>query len=137
VRRGAYHFFTLCQPGARQADHVLAVVPLDPSALAPAVDLELAGNCARRPEVSAVRAELGAFLAAVERRTGRPTVLYLGRDFLDRYAAALPARHPRWYRRLYRRPSTEPWAIWQATARARIPGVAGEVDLDVARGPQP
>jgi len=47
VRRGAYQFFSLCDPGITQAQSFLRTVPRDAGALPPAVDLELAGNCRR------------------------------------------------------------------------------------------
>jgi lysozyme len=131
--RGAYHFFTFCRDAREQAEHFLATVPDDPWALAPAVDLELAGNCAARPDVEVVREQLAVFLRAVEARSTAPTVLYVGRDFLDRYEAALPADRPLWVRRLLLRPSTPGWDIWQASHRADVPGIEGGVDLDVAR----
>src|SRR5262245_48058079 len=39
IRRGAYHFFTLCRSGREQAYHFIRHVPVDAAALAPAVDL--------------------------------------------------------------------------------------------------
>ena len=48
IARGAYHFFTLCRPGADQAANFIAAVPAEPDALPPAVDLEYMGNCAAR-----------------------------------------------------------------------------------------
>lgn len=39
--RGAYHYFTLCTPGADQALHFLDVAAPESEALPPAVDLEL------------------------------------------------------------------------------------------------
>src|SRR5205085_2105212 len=62
VERGAYHFFTLCAPGGAQAQNFLRIVPDDADALAPAVDLELKGNCSRRPDAAAVRREVSDFL---------------------------------------------------------------------------
>src|SRR4051812_13507 len=131
--RGAYHFFTLCRDPREQAEHFLVTVPADARALAPAVDLELAGNCSARPDPAAVREQLAVFIRAVEARTRMPTVLYVGRDFLDRYRSALPPDRPLWVRRLLVRPTTPGWDIWQASHRARVPGIDGGVDLDVAR----
>src|SRR4030095_13913317 len=71
---GAYHFFTLCGSGDEQARHFLAVAPPDPRALRPAVDLELSGNCGRRPPASTVDAELEAFLNLVGEAVGGPAV---------------------------------------------------------------
>jgi lysozyme len=132
LRRGAYHFFTLCSPGAAQAHHFLEVVPPDPDALPPAVDLELAQNCSERPEPGALRRELEAYLAVVEAATGRQVVLYIGDDVEDRYAIRDELQRPLWLPRFLFRPSGD-WLIWQTSAFAHVDGVEGRVDLDVMR----
>ena len=83
--RGAYHFFTLCTPGEAQARHFLRTVPNDPKALPPAVDLEIAGNCAARPAVAVVRRELREFLHLIESTSNRRALLYVGDDFEELY----------------------------------------------------
>lgn len=130
VERGAYHFFTLCTPGVRQARHFLATVP-DGPALPPALDLELAGNCAARPPVEDVRTEVTLYVEAVEKALGQRVLLYVGDDFADRYFRDLGGRE-QWVPRLLRRPGGE-WRVWQASAWARVDGVDGPVDLDVRR----
>jgi lysozyme len=129
IDRGAYHFFTLCRPGVEQARHFLDVVPGD-AELAPAVDLELAGNCSSRPGTEDVRRELRAFLATVEAAWHRPVVLYAGEDWRRRYP--VEEARPLWLRRVLRRPEGE-WSLWQVQGRARVDGVRGGVDLDVRR----
>jgi lysozyme len=131
LRRGAYHFFTLCTPGADQARHFLATVP-DLGELPPAVDLELAGNCAARPPAADVAREVAAFLRPVEERAGRPVLRYVGADFADRYGVAFLGDRPAWVPRPLRRPGGG-WAVWQASAWARVAGIDGGVDLDVGR----
>src|SRR5687767_1386258 len=54
IRRGAYHFFTLCRPGAVQAGNFISVVGKASDLLPPAVDLEFGGNCAARPSRAAL-----------------------------------------------------------------------------------
>jgi lysozyme len=54
LRRGAYQFFSLCDPGIAQARSFLRTVPRGPRALPPAVDLGRAGNCRSRPSATAV-----------------------------------------------------------------------------------
>lgn len=130
IDRGAYHFFTLCRPGDEQARHFLSVVP-DGAELAPAVDLEIAGNCSRRPSREDVRRELDAFLRVVEGATRRDVVLYLGADWQRRYPVVVGDR-PLWLRRTLRRPRGG-WTVWQVQGRARVDGVRGGVDLDVMR----
>jgi lysozyme len=131
--RGAYHFFTLCTPGADQAANFLRVVPDDPGMLPPAVDLELAGNCGARPPEESVRQELEAFVRAVEARTGERILLYIGSDFEARYPVGSWLGGPLWVRRLLRHPEGD-WAVWQVGGFARVDGIDGRVDLDVMRG---
>ena len=130
---GAYHFFSFCSPGAAQAENFLRTVPRDGTELMPAVDLELAGNCHRRPSRAAVDAQLTAFLSAVQAVTGRTVVIYLGADYARRYPLPPSGRHPLWLRRVLRRPAAGSWLIWQVDANATVRGIHGAVDLDVMR----
>jgi len=132
VRRGAYHFFTLCRPGAEQAEHFLRTAPPVGSALPPAVDLELVGNCSQRPEREAVYAELDAFLAAVEAAWGRQVLLYVGEDWEGRYPVLDRSERPRWLVSFLGRPDPR-WAVWQFHWWGRVDGVRGDVDVDVGR----
>jgi lysozyme len=133
LARGAYHYFSLCDPGLVQARNFLRTVPRARTALAPAVDLELAGNCSARPSRAVVGAQLSAFLEAVQAATGTSPVLYLGNDFAQRYPLALEHTHVLWLRRALHRPSTPDWTLWQVDGNAHIDGVQGDVDLDVMR----
>lgn len=133
IERGAYHFFTLCRPGADQARHFLAIAPPEPDTLPPAVDLELVGNCSRRPNTAIVHAELRAFIDAVEAAWGRPMVFYVGAEWEDRYPVHEEFGRPLWLRRFQFEPSTKGWHIWQLHGYARVDGVDGGVDLNVMR----
>jgi lysozyme len=133
LRRGAYHFFTLCTPGASQAQNFLRVVPRDPAALPPALDLELAGNCSARPASSDLRREVTTYLNQVEEATGRQMLLYIGDDFESAYALRTSLGRPLWVRRVLRRPADPRWIIWQVGGFSRVAGIHGRVDLDVAR----
>jgi lysozyme len=136
VDRGAYHYFTLCTPGATQAANFLHALALPLSAeshrLAPAVDLELAGNCRQRPDLATVDRELTTFLSVVEAQTHTPTVLYVGEDFGERYPASSLLHRPRWRLRFLRRPHGD-WVVWQVDGLAHVNGIHGKVDLDVMR----
>jgi lysozyme len=130
---GAYHFFTLCSDGEDQAKNFLRVVPDDPQALPPAVDLELAGNCRARPDGTVVERELEAFLALVEEAAGQTAVLYIGDDFEASYLVRASFGRPLWHPRFLRRPDIEGWVVWQVGGFAEIDGIRGRVDLDVMR----
>lgn len=135
VRRGAYHFFTLCRPGADQAANFIAAVPADPDALPPAVDLEYMGNCARPVTVEAFHAELAAFVRAVEAHYRKPVLLYLTREFDEAYQVSARIDRPLWLRSLVFTPGfgARPWTYWQVSNARRLDGISGSVDWNVAR----
>jgi len=144
IRRGAYHFFTLCRPGADQAANLLAAMPPDADALPPAVDLEFLGNCRTASRMTPIdlRRELKAFLDLVEKRTGQPTLLYLTQEFDDAYQVSANFDRPLWLRRIVLEPKfgSRPWTLWQASNFRRRDGINGRVDWNVARltwPPQP
>jgi lysozyme len=133
VERGAYHFFTLCTPGEVQARNFLTIAPPDEEAMAPAIDLELAGNCSARPPRDEMVRELRTFVDAVEREWEREVVLYLGDDFEGHYGVIDELDRPLWLRRFLLEPSVDDWYIWQLHGYAHIDGIEGGADLDVMR----
>jgi lysozyme len=82
---GAYHFFTFCAEGRRQAEHFLAHLDLRPGDLPPAVDVESGGNCRGNPDSGAVAESLEAFMRVVEKATGRQPLIYTTQPFYWRY----------------------------------------------------
>ncbi len=132
IDRGAYHFFTLCRSRVEQAENFLNVARPTIHALAPAVDLELAGNCSDRPSPREVNQELDAFVARVEKAWGRKVILYLGNDWEALYPTCDRLERPLWLRRFLLRPDGD-WSIWQLHGYAHVKGVAGDADLDVMR----
>lgn len=136
IARGAYHFFTLCRPGAVQAANFIAAVPPTPGMLRPVVDLEYGGNCSARPSPAALLTEVRDFLAALEAHYGSKPLLYLTRGFHADYLDGALVDYPLWVRSLYFEPGypAREWSIWQFHDRGRRAGIAGPVDLNVFRG---
>ena len=132
VEWGAYHFFSFCSSGVSQARLFLRVLPTVGWRLPPAVDLELAGNCDRRPSEAWVRDNLMIFLDQVEEASESETVLYLREDFVSLYPFAGDLDRPRWVVRFLRRPPGS-WRFWQVGGYAQVEGISGRVDLDVGR----
>ncbi|MDQ4069965.1 MAG: lysozyme M1 (1,4-beta-N-acetylmuramidase) [Actinomycetota bacterium] len=133
IERGAYHFFTLCTTGQAQAVNFLRVAPPHPAALAPAVDVELAGNCRARPERKAVAAELADFLATTEGAWNRKPIVYLGSDFEAVYQMRDQLDSLIWQQRFLRRPAGWRVVMWQLHGYARVEGITGRVDLDIGQ----
>ncbi|MEE1618405.1 GH25 family lysozyme [Brachybacterium sp. J153] len=133
VTPGAYHYFTLCSPGAAQAADFLAAAPPDDTALPPALDLEFDGACEELPDVVAVQAEIDAFTAAVEEAWGRRLLIYSSSDWRTHYGLPVADSRPDWLFAERDRPQQEDWAVWQFRFDGTVAGVEGGVDVDVAR----
>ena len=141
VRRGAYHLFYHCRPAAEQARWFIAHVPRDPLALPPVLDMEwtpTSPTCRIRPVPAVVRAEARVFLNAVRRHYGQQPILYVTPDFYDdndmgrlsgvtfwlrSVAAPVRARYP-----------GQAWTFWQYSGTGSVPGIAGDVDLNLFNG---
>ncbi len=132
IARGAYHFFTLCSSGAAQAANFLRVLPDDPQALAPAIDLEYSG-CSQRPDRATFQRELQTFIETVESKVGKQLLVYAMSNFVEAYPVVDALARDRWVRRLFRRPADDDWVVWQASDRGRVKGIDAPVDIDVWR----
>jgi lysozyme len=135
LHRGAYHFFTLCQPGARQAANFIAVVPREAGALPPALDLEHMGPCRQGPTMPDVITEARIFLDALEAHYGVRPIIYTTRKFHDAHLRELTGERF-WLRSIAIPPNyrERDWIIWQHHNGARRRGVQGPVDLNAFRG---
>jgi lysozyme len=133
--RGAYHFFTLCQPGARQAANFIAVVPRAPGALPAALDLEHMGPCREGPTMPDVIAEARIFLDRVEAHYGVRPIIYTTREFHDAHLGELTGERF-WIRSIAAPPAfrQNDWVIWQHHNRGHKRGVSGPIDLNAFRG---
>ena len=125
------------EPASEQADHFLRVLPRKADTLPPAVDVELGGNCTTVPPDGEVQAALTQWLDLVAGATGREPIIYATREAYNRFLRSTLLQRRIWIRDVWRQPrlpQTEPWALWQFDARARVAGIRTFVDLDVFRG---
>ncbi len=130
VKVGAYHYFSMCRAGGKQAEHFIATVPKAEDSLPPAVDVEVDARC-NRVVPRGLRAELAAYIDTVEAHYGVRPIVYSTHWFLTE-SVGDPGT-ALWLAGYTRQPRS-PWVFWQYTDRGRIPGIDGPVDLDVYVG---
>jgi lysozyme len=143
LKVGAYHYFTFCSGGAEQADRFLAASGGRTTGdLPPVVDLEFGGNCSRRLTPEEFDREYVAFDQKVTAAFGRAPLLYMPSDFAEVYLNGAQQRgsrlagRQRWVRKTLGSVSgrCERWTFWQYSARGRVDGIDGLVDLDTYCG---
>lgn len=135
---GAYHFFSMDSGGEKQAQHYIETVGDLSGCLCPAVDVEFYGDKQDNPPpAETVRAELHAFLSALEEAYHVKPVIYCGRAILEAYIDETFDDYPFWIRSVYapvRFATGHRWTIWQYTDHGRLEGYNGieiHIDLDV------
>ena len=133
LRRGAVHFYSLCQPASDQANAFNLVVPAAADALPAAVDLSFHDDCAARPDRASLVAEVKRFVAMVEAHTGKPVMLRVGRAVEARYRLTAAIERPIWAVANAFPPTyaARPWRLWRASSIRRVGGVEGPVNWDV------
>ena len=133
---GAYHYFTFCSPGLAQAEHFLAVAPRDEPLLPLAVDVEFTGNCVGWESVTRIQLELRAFVEHVRARSGATPLLYTTEEVRLELVPPELQQRAYWVRSLWGEPSAQiDWHFWQYSDTGRVPGIRGDVDLNVFAGP--
>jgi GH25 family lysozyme M1 (1,4-beta-N-acetylmuramidase) len=143
---GAYHY---AKPNrgrldARmEANHFLSVARNAPGDVIPVLDIEDSGGLGRRQ----LRRWALRWLRQVERELGVRPMIYSGNYFWSQYMGNTTAfarrGYDHWVAHWYvRRPDVpgrhwggRGWTFWQYSARGRVPGIRGPVDLDWYDGP--
>ena len=143
---GAYHFAVPDQrpdDPVAEAAHCAARMAGLQLELPPVLDLELNGAKLAPADLEAWAL---AWLAEVERLTGRRPILYSSTHFLTKHAGGgqcLAASGVRYWVARYRGGQhTDPgplaafksWQIWQYSCTGRVDGIKGNVDLNVLNG---
>lgn len=82
---GAYHYFTFCKSGLRQAKNFISVVQLSTGDLPPVVDLEYKGNCSNRLSNKELIIQLRDFCFTIERAFGVKPILYTTPQIVKAY----------------------------------------------------
>jgi lysozyme len=137
--RGAYVYFRARHSGAAQAQRLLDVLGADVGELPPVLDLETFDE---QPAGKAL-VEVRQWIAAMRRGVGRDPMLYagsfwhfnaaplVGGEFADLALwtpdyteAGCPGVPAGWAR----------WTFWQKTSTGRVPGIAGNVDVNLFNG---
>jgi lysozyme len=140
IRRGAYHYYYFCRPAAEQARWFIQHVPKDDMALPHVLDMEwnhLSRTCTLRPDGAKVRAEAQRFLNILEAHYGRRPVIYTTVDFFRETQIGRLHNTEFWLRSVAGHPrQVYPgafWTMWQYTGTGIVPGIDGNVDLNVFR----
>lgn len=133
---GAYHFFHPEEDGEAQARHFMQTVAMPKiGQLLPMVDVEIDSGCSAQQIVT----QLARFTHYCESVLNHRLVIYTDLGFWNGSVNGSDAfsGHPLWIAEYNSDAApTLPggwntWAIWQYTSSATVPGISGQVDMDI------
>jgi lysozyme len=141
VPRGAYHFMFWCRPADQQAAWFKQVVPADPGAMPPVLDVEWNGeskNCPGKQSKPKALAMIRTMLREMEAHTGKKPIIYTDITFHEDILEGELLDYPHWIRSTAAEPhvryNNRTWTIWQYTTTGRVPGIKGAVDRNAFYG---
>jgi lysozyme len=141
IPRAAYHFMTWCRPAHEQAAWFKQVVPADPGAMPPVLDLEWNNHsrtCSQKVSRSQALAMIKVMLREMEAHTGKRPIIYTDINFHKDVLEGELSHYPHWVRSTTAEPhvryNDRRWTLWQYTTTGRVPGIRGDVDRNAFYG---
>lgn len=129
LKTGAYHYFRFDCDGVDQAVNFLQAVGSRPNELGLVIDVESAGN-AKNVSEEQVRKRLFNMVDYMN-LLGYRVMIYTNLDgYYDYIADNLPG-YPLWICRFKEDPINAEWTFWQYDHHGEVPGIKGDVDINV------
>lgn len=140
MAHGAYHFMTWCSTAAEQARWFKKMVPADPDALPPVLDLEWnhQSKCKNKFNRADILEKVRVMLRAMEEHTGKLPIIYTDIPFHRDILSGEHFDNAFWLRSTAAEPQerydNRRWMIWQWTQTGTVNGVRTEVDRNAFFG---
>jgi lysozyme len=131
--RGAYHYYRPNENSLEQAELFIKTVSLQKGDLPPVLDIE---KLPKNQSIANLKLGLKRWLQAVESHYGVKPIIYTGERYYDDFLKEEFSDYLFWIANynLYREEIAEDWLFWQFTEKALIPGIKGNVDVNIYNG---
>ena len=130
--RGAYHFYNPKTDPVKQADFFINTVKLEKGDLPPVLDIEKKGKDSKK-----LQNDLKIWLRKVEAHYGVKPIIYASYKFKTKYLTdSVFNVYPYWIAHYYVDSVRYEgdWKFWQHTDVGTLPGISGQVDLNIYNG---
>lgn len=131
--RGAYHYYRPNENSIEQAALFIKTVTLEKGDLPPVLDIE---KLPKNQSVENLKLGLRRWLNAVESHYGVKPIIYTGERYYDDFLKEEFSDYLFWIANynFYREVIAKDWLFWQFTEKASIPGIKGNVDVNIYNG---
>ena len=131
--RGAYHYYRPNENSIEQAELFIKTVTLQKGDLPPILDIE---KLPKNQSLDSLKVGLKRWLKAVERHYKVKPIIYTGEKYYDDFLKDEFSDYLFWIANynFYREKIDSDWLFWQFTEKAAVPGIKGNVDVNIYNG---
>lgn len=131
--RGAYHYYRPNENSLKQADNFIKYVTLKKGDLPPVLDIE---QIPSRQSMDSLKSGLKRWLDRVEKHYGMKPVIYSGESFYTDFLREEFTGYELWIANysFFEDEIRPEWLFWQFTDKGNIPGIEGNVDVNIFNG---
>jgi lysozyme len=131
--RGAYHFYRPNENSMAQAQLFIKTVNLEKGDLPPVLDIE---NLPKTQSMDSLKLGLKRWLFAVEKHYGVKPIIYSGESYYKDFLKNDFKGYLVWIANynFFVENIKEEWMFWQFTDKGMVPGIKGQVDLNLYNG---
>jgi lysozyme len=131
--RGAYHYYRPNENSMEQAELFIKTVTLQKGDLPPVLDIE---KLPKNQSIENLKLGLKRWLTAIESHYGVKPIIYTGERYYDDFLKEEFSDYLFWIANynFYREEIAEDWLFWQFTEKASVPGIKGNVDINIYNG---
>ena len=131
--RGAYHYYRPNENSIEQAELFIKTVTLQKGDLPPVLDIE---KLPKNQSIENLKLGLKRWLTAVESHYGVKPIIYTGERYYDDFLKEEFNDYLFWIANynFYREEIAGDWLFWQFTEKASVPGIKGNVDINIYNG---
>jgi lysozyme len=131
--RGAYHYYRPNENSLEQAALFIETVTLKKGDLPPILDIE---KLPENQSLDSLKVGLKRWLKAVELHYGVKPIIYTGEKYYDDFLKDEFSNYLFWIANynFYREEIDDDWLFWQFTEKASVPGIKGNVDVNIYNG---
>ena len=131
--RSAYHYYRPNENSLEQAALFIKTVRLQKGDLPPVLDIE---KLPKNQSMTNLKKGLRRWLQAIENHYKVKPIIYTGEKYYDDFLKEEFSDYLFWIANynFYREEIQDDWLFWQFTERAAVPGIEGNVDVNIYNG---
>lgn len=131
--RGAYHYYRPNENSVEQAELFIKTVTLQKGDLPPVLDIE---KLPKGQSLDSLKVGLKRWLKLVEAHYKVKPIIYTGEKYYDDFLEEDFSDYLFWIANynFYREEIAQDWLFWQFTEKASVPGIKGNVDVNIYNG---